>query len=149
MEWMISMHWCAPLLVSTFVIAGALWIGTLFSVSWVSGCARMMADGPEIGRLAHTLFRRWTTPALAASLLAATAWLAVSPLQRVRGLWPFAVVVVAALLVSLHVAVGERTRRVALGSVQATRGEGYRRLMLLVSLGAVTMLATLRAALAP
>lgn len=145
---MISMRWCAPLFASTFVIAGGLWIGTLFSVSWVSGCARMMADGPEIGRLAHTLFRRWTTPALAACLLAAIAWLAVSPGQRVPVAWICALVVVAALLVSLHVAVGARTQRVALGSVQATRGEGYRRLMLLVSLCAVTTLATLRAALA-
>src|SRR5579884_296642 len=60
----LSTHWTPQLLASLFVVAAALWIGTLFSVSWFSGSATMMADGPEIGRLALTLFRRWTVPLL-------------------------------------------------------------------------------------
>ena len=143
------MHGCAPLLASTFVITGALWLGTLFSVSWLSGCARMMADGPEIGRLALSLFRRWTTPALGVTLLAGIGWLVVSPVERARVHWLCALAVVAALLVAIHVAVGARAQRLVLGSVQATRGEGIRRLVLVLSLGAVALLATFRTTFAP
>jgi uncharacterized membrane protein len=123
MDWMTTMHWCAPLLASTFVIAGALWIGTLFSVSWLSGCARLMADGPEIGRLALSLFRRWTTPSLCVSLLTGLGWLADATLGGVRAHWDYWGALVVVPLVALHAAAGRRAKRVAEGHVEATQDE--------------------------
>jgi hypothetical protein len=120
MDWMTTMHWCVPLLASTFVIAGALWIGTLFSVSWLSGCARMMADGPEIGRLALSLFRRWTTPSLCVTLLTGLGWLAAT-LGGARAHWHYWIAFIAAPLVALHAAAGRRAKGVAEGDVDATQ----------------------------
>jgi len=57
MDWMnLTPGWLT--LVSTWFVAScALWTGTLFSVSWLTGRARMMADGPEVG-LAQPTRRR-------------------------------------------------------------------------------------------
>src|SRR5579864_4960344 len=147
--WMTSAHWFAPLLVSVFVLAGALWMGTLFSVSWLSGCARMMADGPEIGRLALSLFRRWTVPSFCVSLLAGLGWLASTSAGRTHIQWFYASAVVVAPLLAVQAGVARRAKRVAQGSVEATRGEGVRRLALMVSLGTVVALVTFRSALLP
>jgi hypothetical protein len=132
-DWMTSMHWCAPLLASIFVLAGALWMGTLFSASWLSGCARMMADGPEIGRLALSLLHRWTIPSLCVSLFAGLGWLAMAPLGRTRVHWVYAVAALAVPIVALQVGVGRRAKRVAQGSAEAARGAGARRLALMLS----------------
>lgn len=148
MDWMTSLRWCAPFLAPVFVLTGALWIGTLFSVSWLSGCARMMADGPEIGRLAVSLFRRWTSPSLFVSLVAGLGWLAIVPAGRTRAHWVYAVAVVVPLL-ALQLGVGKRAKRVAQGSIEATRGEAARRLALVLSLGAVIALASFRGGLVP
>jgi hypothetical protein len=151
LDWMSSMHsiyaW-GPFLAAIFVVAGALWMGTLFSVSWLSGCARLMADGPEIGRLALTLFRRWTTPSLGASVVAGLGWLAVAPVARTRLHWVYAVAALALPLMALQVTVGRRAKRVAQGRIEATRGEAARRLALMLSMGAVIAL-TFRSTLLP
>jgi hypothetical protein len=151
LDWMSSMHsmsaW-GPLLAAVFVVAGALWMGTLFSVSWLSGCARLMADGPEIGRLALTLFRRWTIPSLCASVVAGLGWLAVARVARTPTHWAYAIAALAVPLVALQVGVGRRARRIAQGSVEATRGEAARRLALMLSMGAVIAL-TFRSTLLP
>ena len=151
-NWITSMHFISQLLACSLAVAGALWIGTLFSVSWLSGCATMMADGPEIGRVALSLFRRWTVPSLFVCMLAGFAWLAAIELRGasvVRGNWPLGVVLVAMPLLALHVTVGRRAKRVARGNIDAVRGEGIRRFALVLSLGAVVVLATMRAALIP
>jgi hypothetical protein len=113
----------------------------------------MMADGPEIGRLALTLFRRWTVPSLCVSLAAGAGWLVVMHVVthavRVRAHWVYLSAALAVLLITLHLAVGRRARRVVEGNVGATRGEGIGRLALLVSLGAVIAVATFRSALVP
>jgi hypothetical protein len=158
MNWMVSqlgqlgplgLPGLAPLLASVFVVAGALWLGTLFAVSWFSGCARMMADGPEIGRLALSLFRRWTVPSLCVAIAAAGGWLAIAPGVRARAHWVDLIAVLVVALLGLHQAVGERAKRVALGRIDATHGEGFRRLMLVLSIGAVAAVATFRSALVP
>jgi hypothetical protein len=141
--------WCAPLLASTFVVATALWIGTLFSVSWLSGCARMMADGPEIGRLALSLFRRWTVPSLGVSLVAGAGWVALARSGRPPGQWVYgAVLLVIPVVLSLHMAVGRHAKRVMQGNIEV-RGAGMQRLALVLSLGAAIALATFRSTLAP
>ena len=146
------MHFISQLLACSIGVAGALWIGTLFSVSWQSGCATMMADGPEIGRVALSLFRRWTVPSLLVCLLAGLALLAAVQLRHAsltRADWPYGIVLVAIPLLALHAAVGKRAKWVARGQIDAVRGEGMRRLALVLSLGAVVVLATLRAAWIP
>jgi hypothetical protein len=145
-EWI---SWCTPLIASTFSVATALWIGTLFSVSWLSGSARMMADGPEIGRLALSLFRRWTVPSLGLSLAAGLGWIAVARFGRSPGHWVNgAVLLVVPLGLLLHVAVARHAKRVMQGNIEV-RGAGMQRLALVLSLGAVIALATFRSTLAP
>jgi hypothetical protein len=139
-----TLRWCTPLLASIVAITGTLWIGTLFSVSWLSGRARLMADGPEIGRLAVALFRRWTVPSLAASTLTGLAWVAAATFGRPRPHWVYWVMALAVPLIGLHAAVGRRAKGVMLGHADATRGEGVRRFALILSLGAIITLATLR-----
>jgi hypothetical protein len=151
LDWLASNHSYvyAPLLATVFAFAGALWIGTLFSVSWITGCAPMMADGPEIGRLAVTLFRRWTVPSLWLALASGTGWVVLTHTVRARAHWAYLAAALAVLLLALHLAVGRRARRVVEGNVGATRGEGIRRLALMLSLGAVIAVVTFRAALVP
>jgi uncharacterized membrane protein len=149
MNWIELQARCMPLLATFFFAASALWMGTLFSVSWLSGRAKMMADGPEIGSLAVSLYRRWATPSMLVSMGAGVGWLAEAPSEGLRAHWVYGIVAAVLALVGLHNAVGGRARRVGRGSLNATRGEGVRRLALLVSFGAIVALASLRGSLLP
>jgi hypothetical protein len=133
-----------PVLGVVALITGALWAGILFSVSWLSGRARWMADGTEVGTLALALDRRWATPCLVACIASALAWACVTPSWLPGGPWLIGLGALLLVLVALHSSVSTRALRVARGSVSATRGEGLRRLMLVVSLAAVTALVGLR-----
>jgi hypothetical protein len=139
----------APLFATLCFVATALWVGTLFSVSWLSGRARMMADGPEIGRLSVSLFRRWTAPSLILGLAAGVAWCAATRGEIPRDGWLYGVAVAVLAQIGLSAAVGHRARRVMGGSFEATKGEGMRRFALLVSLWATVALATFRSSLVP
>jgi hypothetical protein len=136
-----------PLLVALFVAGCTLWIGTLFSVSWLSGRAQIMADGPEIGALALALLRRWSAPSLLVSLLAAAAWVGAAPERRAHDPWVYAAGTTLAALLLLHLGVGARAKRVVRGSVDAARGEGVRRLAVVLSMGALIALLGLRGVL--
>ncbi len=132
-----------------FVACCALWTGTLFSVSWLTGRARMMADGPEVAGLALSLFRRWALPLLVATIAVAFVWLVGGPAERLRARGVYGIVAALAALLALHVVVGARAKRVVGGSVQATRGEIMRRLALLLSFGAIIALVAFRASFVP
>jgi hypothetical protein len=149
MDWMnLSPGWL--LLASTsFVASCALWTGTLFSVSWLTGRARMMADGPEVGGLALALFRRWAVPLLVTSLAAGFIWLAGGPADRLRAHWVYGIVAAMAAILGLHLVVGSRAKRVVRGSVRASDGEAVRRVALVLSFGAIIALAALRTSLVP
>jgi hypothetical protein len=113
MDWMAQMTRYAPAFATVLFVAAALWIGTLFSVSWLCGRARMMADGPEIGRLASSLFGRWTVPSLLVSLGAGSGlWLAAFEHQT-RALWLYGAVALEIALLTVSVRVGRRARRVS------------------------------------
>jgi hypothetical protein len=149
MDWMnLSPGWLL-LAALAFVASCSLWTGTLFCVSWLSGRARMMADGPEVGGLALSLFRRWATPLFVASFFACFAWLAGGPADRLRAHWVYGIVGAMAALLALHVVVGSRARRIVRGSVRAAEGEAIRRVALVVSFGAIIALAALRTSLVP
>jgi len=135
-----------PLFVALFIASCALWTGTLFSVSWLSGRAQIMADGPEIGALALALLRRWTAPSALVSLAAAAAWIAASPVQRMRDPWIYGAGAALAALTLLHLGAGIRAKRVVHGSVDAARGEGMRRLAVVLSIGALIALLAFRVA---
>ena len=135
---------CLPMLGVIALIAGALWAGILFSVSWLSGRARWMADGVEVGTLALTLNRRWATPCLVVSLSSAFLWMwALPPGTLNEGLLMGVGAALLALLL-VHSNVRSRAVRIANGSVSATRGEGVRRLLLVLSLTVLTTLVGLR-----
>lgn len=134
---------------TAFVALCALWTGTLFSVSWLTGRARMMADGPEVGGLALSLFRRWAIPLLVLNLAAGFAWLAGGPPNRLRAHWVYGIVGALTVLLVLHWTVGSRAKRVVRGSVRATQGEGMRRVALVVWFGTIIALAALRTTLVP
>ena len=132
-----------------FVAFCALWTGTLFSVSWLTGRARMMADGPEVAGLALSLFRRWALPLLVASIAVGFVWLVGGPPERLRAHWVYGIVAALAALTTLHVVVGARAKRVVRGSTRAMRGEAIRRLALLVSFGAIIALVAFRGSFVP
>jgi len=131
---------CLPMLAVIALIAGALWAGTLFSASWLSGRARWMADATEAGTLAMSLNRRRATPCLLVSLASAVLWVWAQPHAVPDQAWLLGVgfAVVAALAV--HSTVLIRTARVARGSIVATRGEGVRRFVLVLTLALLTTL---------
>jgi hypothetical protein len=135
---------CLPMLGVLAFIAGALWAGILFSVSWLSGRARWMADGTEVGGLAIMLNRRWATPCLVVSLASAFLWIYAQPQGLADERWLFGLGAALAVLLLVHSSVLHRAVRIANGSVTATRGEGLRRLVLVLSLTVVTALVGLR-----
>jgi hypothetical protein len=149
MDWMnLTPSWLT-LASMAFVASCALWTGTLFSVSWLTGRARMMADGPEVGGLALTLFRRWAVPLLVLSLVAGFVCLAGGPADRLRAHWVYGIVGAMVVLFALHAVVGSRAKRVVRGSLRASEGEAIRRLALVLSFGAIIALAALRTSLVP
>jgi hypothetical protein len=112
MDWMTQMPRFAPAFATVLLVAGAMWIGTLFSVSWLCRRARMMADGPEIGRLATSLFGHWTVPSLFVSVVAGAAlWLAAFRGQE-HALMQAAAVAGGIALLGISIHVGVRARRV-------------------------------------
>ena len=149
MDWMNLAPGWLLLVAMAFVVSCSLWTAILFSVSWLTGRARMMADGPEIGGLAVALFRRWATPLFVSSFVAGFVWLAGGPADRLRAHWVYGIVGAMGALVALHVVVGSRARRVVRGSVRAAEGEAMRRVALVVSFGAIIALAALRTSLVP
>jgi hypothetical protein len=149
MDWMNLKPGWLLFLATTFVGSCALWTGILFSVSWLTGRARLMADGPEVGSLALTLHRRWATPLLLVSLLDGFACLAGGPIDRLQAHWVYGIALALLAITGLHVAVASRAKRVVRGSVRATQGEGFRRAALLVSFGAIVAFAALRTSILP
>jgi hypothetical protein len=149
MDWMNLTPGWLMLASMAFVAFCALWTGTLFSVSWLTGRARMMADGPEVGGLALSLYRRWAAPLFFASFVAGFVCLAGGPADRLRAHWVYGIVGAMVTLLGLHVVVGSRAQRVVRGSVRAAQGEVIRRVALVVSFGAIIELAAIRTSLVP
>jgi hypothetical protein len=109
----------------------------------------MMADAPEIGRLALQLFRRWTVPSLIVSLVAGAAWCALVAQEHQQPLWLGGVALAGLALVGLNVTVARRASQLARGISDSTRGEGARRFALLVSISAAIALASFQPSLLP
>jgi hypothetical protein len=137
---------CTPLLGVVALICGALWVGILFSVSWLSGRARWMADNAQVGMLALALNRRWATPCLVVSLATACLWLSTVPNGLLQTPWIVGAGAALVAMLLVHTSVAARTRHIARGSVSATRGEGMRRLFLVLSLVMFAAIVTFRVA---
>jgi hypothetical protein len=103
----------APLLLALAAMSAVLCIGTLFSVHWLAGRARLMADAPEIARLALSLFARWTVPCFFVSTVAAAGWLEGAHRERAHDPIVLAAAATTLLLVVVHFQVAARARRVA------------------------------------
>jgi hypothetical protein len=131
---------CLPLLAVMALIAGCLWAGIAFSVSWLSGRARLMADGADAGRLALSLDRRWGTPCLAACLASTVLWVWSTPGILEARAWLVGLAGLAVTLLVLHASVVGRARSVSEGSLQPTHADGVRRLFLVLSIGALLAL---------
>lgn len=149
MEWFNLTPGWLTLAALSFVASCSLWTGTLFSVSWLTGRAQMMADGPEVGALALALYRRWAAPLLFASIALGVVWLVGGPPERLRAHWVYGIGAAVAALLGLHLAVGSRAKRVGRGSARASDGEAMRRVALVLSFGALIALAALRTSLVP
>jgi hypothetical protein len=130
-----------PVLGAVAFIALALWVGVLFSVSWLCGRARWSADGSEPGKLAESLGRRWATPSLVVSIASGLLWIGTMPtIIPVGEVWRVGLGCALGAMLVVHFSVSMRARRVASGNVQATQGEAARRFALVLSLTALTML---------
>jgi hypothetical protein len=149
MDWMNLTPGWLMLAAVAFVASCSLWTGTLLCASWLTGRARMMADGPEVGGLAVSLYRRWARPLFVATFVAGFVTLAGGPAERLRAHWVYGIAAAMAALLGLHLVVGSRAKRVVRGSVRASEGEAFRRLALVVSFGAIVALAALRTSLMP
>jgi len=119
-----------PVSATVCIVAGALWLGTLFSVSWLCGRAKMMADGPEIWRLSLSLFRRWTLPSLVVSLVAGALWCDAASHEGRPAHWIYGLPVAVLAFVALSRAVGRRAKRLVRESLEATSDEDARRFAL-------------------
>jgi hypothetical protein len=135
---------CIPLLGVVALLSLSLWVGVLFSVSWLSGRARWMADGAEVGQLATSLDRRWAMPSIAASFATACLWVYAAPGASPGGASLIALVAALLVLLAVHSSVSRRAAQVARGRIGATRGEGVRRLLLVLSLATIAALVTFR-----
>jgi len=135
---------CAPILATLALIAGALWIGTLFAVSWLCGRARLMADTSEIVGLAVSLNRRWTIPCLVACVVCSFGWLCALPRSAFDGRWLYGLDGAIVALVLVHARVAQRARRVVRGNARALHGELARRTALVLSLATLAALMTFR-----
>jgi hypothetical protein len=76
-------------------------------------------------------------------------WLAGGPGDRLRAHWVYGVVGAWLAMLLLHMAVGSRAGRVVRGSKRASKGDGVRRVALVVSFGAIIALSALRTSLLP
>jgi serine/threonine protein kinase len=139
----------APLLGTLCVVATALCMGTLFSVSWLCGRARMMADGAEIARLSMQLFRRWTVPSLVVAFVAGVASCAIVAQEQPHADWLYGVAVAGLAIVGLTAAVARRAARLVRGTVDAIQGEGTRRFALVLTVWAALALAVFHPSLLP
>jgi hypothetical protein len=146
------MGWVAPrglfdharFVASVYFVASAVWLGTLFSVSWLCGRATLMADAQEIGRLSASLFRRWTLPSLFVSLIAGALWCGAAVQQTRHTHWLYAVLLTGIALVCLTATVGHQAGRLVRGSLVGAKAEGGRRLALLLSVWATIAIAMFR-----
>ena len=120
MDW----HRFIPALIPFLLLATGLWAGALLCVGFLARRARFMADGPEIGRIGLSIFRRSAWPALLASCAAGAACFAYSPRAYVHERSFYVVTALAAVMIALHVRVGAKAKRVADGDVRAMKGRG-------------------------
>jgi serine/threonine protein kinase len=129
----------APLLATLCVVANALCVGTLCSVNWICGRARTMEHGPEIGRLARDLFRRWTVPSLIVSLVSGGGWCALASQEHPQAHWLYGIALAGLALVGLNVTIGRRASQLVRSGTELTPGKGVRRFTLLLSVLAVVV----------
>ena len=113
MDWATTLQRLAPVMGAIAIVAGGAAVGALFSVSWVAGRARWMADGPEIGRLAVALFYRRALPLVLVCLAAGAGWSFASGTVYLHSPRLFGLAGAAGLALVLLVAVGGRARRAA------------------------------------
>jgi hypothetical protein len=121
-----ALSWYVAVLATLCLAASALWLGTLFSVSWFCARATTTPDGPTIGRLASSLFRRWTLPSLVVSLVAGVLWCAAAAHGDRQARWLYGVPVAVLAFVALSAAVGRRVKRIVGGKSASTRNERAR-----------------------
>jgi hypothetical protein len=129
-----------------FVAACGLWTGTLLSVSWLTGRARMMADGQRSGASLSRCSVGGRSLLVASVVAGFVSLVGVRP---IRAHWVYGIV---GAMVCEHRA--PRRRRLArqarrAGSVRASEGEAIRRVALVLSFGAILALAALRTSLVP
>jgi hypothetical protein len=90
----------------------------------------LVADPPEIGRLAMQLFQRWTVPSLIACLLSGGGWCALVAQEHPHAHWLYGIALAALALVGLNVTVGRRAvqlyqqRRARIAPASAARWLG-------------------------
>jgi putative membrane protein len=104
------------------VAANVVWIGSILSVAWLCGRARLMADGAEIGRLARGLYLRFAVPAFVLSFTAGLARLLMSPGAYLRMHWMHGKLFFVVGIIALHHIIGARTKKVAKGETNAGKG---------------------------
>jgi putative membrane protein len=109
----------APLLVTLHLVGNVVWIGSLLAAAWLCGAARMMAEGPEVGRLARSIYRRFAAPAFVLSLLSGIGRIVASPGDYAHAHWFHAKMAAVVLLIVAHHVVGGRVRKVAGGNFDA------------------------------
>jgi putative membrane protein len=131
------------------VAANVVWIGSILSVGWLCGRARLMADGAEIGRMARGLYLRFSVPAFGLSIVAGLARFFVAPGAYLRMHWMHGKLFFAIGVIALHHIIGARTKKVSKGDTAAGKGTPVFTIALLLAAVGAVALATMKDSLIP
>jgi uncharacterized membrane protein len=105
-----------PVLLPLHLVSTGAWLGAILATSSLAARARLMADGPEIGRLATSLHRRFAWPALVLAFATGVLMVAEAPAEYVTARWFYVELALTAAMIVAHVAVGRRAKRVSSGA---------------------------------
>jgi putative membrane protein len=142
------MSFATPLL-AAHMAANVVWIGAIVAVAWLTGRARLMADGAEIGRLAVLFYRRFAVPAFVISFLAGLGRLLTMPREYMQLHWMHGKLTFALIVIVLHHVAGGRAKRVAGGSMQAGQNSAILWISLLLCAAIVVVFAIFKSQLVP
>ena len=131
------------------VAANVVWIGSILSAGWLTGRARLMADGAEVGRLARGIYLRFAVPGFVLSFVAGLARLLVAPGTYMRMHWMHGKLFFVVGVIALHHIIGARTKRVAKGDTAAGKGVPIFTIALLLAAVGAVALVTMKDTLVP
>jgi putative membrane protein len=108
-----------------------------------------MADAPEVGRLARSVYLRFATPAFVVSFVSGVVRILATPQDYAHAHWLHAKLGAALVIIIAHHVIGARARKIASGNTEAADDLLPLRISVLLASAAVVALVVFRSALIP